>query len=122
MVISLIRMLALTSWIYLCNQRQTSTHLVEWCIRSYPLDVSPNQSNALLSLTLIHTGDTTTYNTSWFMMEIHHKRNQHLNALYRIRAEIEDHGFTDGFLTYTDAPVSWGSRPSMHSQVPCANL
>ena len=52
------------------------------------------------------TGDTTTYNTSWFMMEIHHSRNQHLNALDKIRAEIQDHGFTDGFLSYTDAPVS----------------
>lgn len=63
-----------------------------------------------LPLLTTNAGDTTTYNTSWFMMEIHHKRNQHLNALSKIRAEIEDLGFTSGFLSYTDAPVSWESR------------
>ncbi|OQV04996.1 hypothetical protein CLAIMM_09800 [Cladophialophora immunda] len=48
--------------------------------------------------------DTTTYNISWFMKEIHHKQNQHLYALNKIRAEAEDLGFTSGYLNYTDAP------------------
>ncbi|KAJ9610624.1 hypothetical protein H2200_005401 [Cladophialophora chaetospira] len=48
--------------------------------------------------------DTTTYNTSWFMKEIHHKDNQHLNALSKIRAEVEELGFTKGHLAYTEAP------------------
>ncbi|KAL6247438.1 hypothetical protein RBB50_005784 [Rhinocladiella similis] len=48
--------------------------------------------------------DTTTYNTSWFIKEIHHKDNQHLNALSKIRAEVEELGFANGFLNYADAP------------------
>jgi cytochrome P450 len=47
--------------------------------------------------------DTTTYNTSWFMMEIYHKSNEHLDALNKIRTEVAEHGFTS-FLNYTDAP------------------
>ncbi|KIW53737.1 hypothetical protein PV05_09283 [Exophiala xenobiotica] len=48
--------------------------------------------------------DTTTYNTSWFMKEIHHRANQHLEALDKILAETEELGFTTGYLNYTDAP------------------
>ena len=40
------------------------------------------------------------------MKEIHHKDNQHLDALNKIRAEAEELGFTSGYLNYTDAPVS----------------
>lgn len=54
----------------------------------------------------MNIGDTTTYNTSWFIKEIHHKDNQHLNALSKIRAEVEELGFANGFLNYADAPVS----------------
>ncbi|OAP59732.1 hypothetical protein AYL99_07030 [Fonsecaea erecta] len=48
--------------------------------------------------------DTTTYNVSWFMKEIHHRKNQHLNALMKIRAEADNLGFADSYLGYTDTP------------------
>ncbi|KAI1630411.1 cytochrome P450 [Exophiala viscosa] len=48
--------------------------------------------------------DTTTYQTSWLMKEIHHKDNQHLDAANKIRAEAEQLGFTSAYLGYGDAP------------------
>jgi hypothetical protein len=44
------------------------------------------------------------------MMEIHHKRNQHLDALNKIRKEAEGLDTGGAFLSYTDAPVSSSSR------------
>ncbi len=64
----------------------------------------------------MNLGDTTTYNTSWFMKEIHHRANQHLEALDKILAETEELGFTTGYLNYTDAPVS--HEPSIVSNWP----
>lgn len=49
--------------------------------------------------------DTTTYNTSWMMMEIHHRHNSHLDALQKIRAETKELGVNQGHLSYSDAPV-----------------
>ncbi|KAK5061940.1 hypothetical protein LTR44_003315 [Exophiala sp. CCFEE 6388] len=48
--------------------------------------------------------DTTTYQTSWLMKEIHHKDNQHLDAVNKIRAEIEQLGLPSAYLEYGDAP------------------
>ncbi|KAK7227543.1 hypothetical protein V2G26_015546 [Clonostachys chloroleuca] len=48
--------------------------------------------------------DTTAYSISWLMKEIHHRDNTHLNAADRIRAEVKELGFTDGFLKYGDTP------------------
>jgi hypothetical protein len=39
------------------------------------------------------------------MKEIHHKDNQHLDAVKKIRAEAEELGFTSGYLGYGDVPV-----------------
>lgn len=49
--------------------------------------------------------DTTTYNTSWYMMEIHHTKNAHLDALKKIRDEVDELGFHSTLLGYSDAPV-----------------
>lgn len=103
-------MLALIFWISSCSQPLINTPSVEWCTHSYRLAVSSERIDFVLLLTRVRTGDTTTYNTSWFMMEIHHKHNQHLDALNKIRAEAEDLGFTTGFLSYADAPVSSRSK------------
>lgn len=40
------------------------------------------------------------------MKEIHHNDNRHLDAAQKIRAEADELGFSEGFLTYGDAPVS----------------
>ncbi|KAI1390435.1 cytochrome P450 [Hypoxylon trugodes] len=48
--------------------------------------------------------DTTAYSISWLMKEIHHKDNKHLDAANKIRAEAEELGFTNDFLSYGDAP------------------
>lgn len=40
------------------------------------------------------------------MKEIHHDDNKHIQALKKIRAETEQHGFSTGFLGYSDTPVS----------------
>jgi hypothetical protein len=50
-------------------------------------------------------GDTTAFTLSWFMKEIHHKDNKHLDSANKIRAEAEELGFTSTFLGYGDAPV-----------------
>ena len=48
--------------------------------------------------------DTTTYSLAWVFMEIHHSKNQHLDAVNKIRAEAEELGFTSDYLSYADAP------------------
>ncbi|OJJ45783.1 hypothetical protein ASPZODRAFT_167512 [Penicilliopsis zonata CBS 506.65] len=48
--------------------------------------------------------DTTAYTTSWYMKEIHHKDNQHLDAANKIRAEADALGFSSSYLGYGDAP------------------
>ena len=53
----------------------------------------------------LYPGDTTAYTTSWFMKEIHHEDNQHLDAANRIRAEAAELGFTNSYLGYGDTPV-----------------
>jgi len=41
------------------------------------------------------------------MKEIHHKENQHLDAVNKIRAEAEELGFSrTTYIGYGDAPVS----------------
>jgi hypothetical protein len=39
------------------------------------------------------------------MKEIHHKDNEHLDAVNKIRVEAEELGFTSGYLGYGDAPI-----------------
>lgn len=51
------------------------------------------------------TGDTTAFTTSWLMKEIHHKDNQHLDAVHKIRSEAEKLGFSKDYLRYGDASV-----------------
>jgi hypothetical protein len=53
----------------------------------------------------LHVGDTTTYTISWFMKEIHHRDNQHLGAVNKIRAEAEEVLGSRIYLGYGDTPV-----------------
>ncbi|KAH8892308.1 cytochrome P450 [Thozetella sp. PMI_491] len=46
--------------------------------------------------------DTTAYTLSWFMKEIHHKDNQHLDAVNNIRTEAKELGLADSYLRYGD--------------------
>lgn len=53
----------------------------------------------------VHTGDTTTYTISWFMKEIHHRDNRHLDAVNKIRTEAEEVLGGRNYLSYGDVPV-----------------
>lgn len=56
-------------------------------------------------------GDTTAYTISWLMKEIHHKDNQHLSPVRRIRAEAAELGFDKAYLGYSDTSVRENGTP-----------
>ncbi|KAF9890080.1 hypothetical protein FE257_006241 [Aspergillus nanangensis] len=46
--------------------------------------------------------DTTAFTITWFMKEIHHRENEHLDAAKKMRTEAQELGFTNNFLEYGD--------------------
>ncbi|KAM0550282.1 hypothetical protein ACHAPJ_008952 [Fusarium lateritium] len=48
--------------------------------------------------------DTTAFTLTWFMKEIHHQDNKHLDPVNKMRTEAEELGLTDKFLGYGDTP------------------
>lgn len=56
-------------------------------------------------LIIIKPGDTTAYTTSWFIKEIYHQDNRHLDAVNKMRTEAAELGFADAFLGYSDTSV-----------------
>ena len=51
-------------------------------------------------------GDTTSFSCAWMIAEMHHTKNRHLHAVEKMREELENMGFSSGYLGYADTPVS----------------
>ncbi|KAL1412260.1 hypothetical protein Q8F55_000003 [Vanrija albida] len=72
--------------------------------------------------------DTTAFSTSWMMKEILHSDNAHLDATAKILQELEDEGFTSGYLGYTDAPklkftnAMWDETARLNTVSPAGQL
>ncbi|CAI7604828.1 unnamed protein product [Penicillium pancosmium] len=72
--------------------------------------------------------DTTAYTISWLMKEIHHDDNKHLDALNKIRTEVEEHGFATRFLGYGDTPklqftnAMWDENARLNTVSPAGQM
>ena len=108
-VISLAQTLELTCLIFSSSLQLIRTLWVEWYLRSYQLVVSYRCMFFVFATFLTKApdiGDTTAFTLSWFMKEIHHQDNKHLDAVRRMRTEAEELGNPNAFLGYGDASVS----------------